>query len=72
LKNVLKIPTKVVVHKDDTSGVWLKKGGRAHFQKLKIVAIDDKMLAVKELVADAVIIVPSAKKKPLFEGSRVH
>jgi RND family efflux transporter MFP subunit len=72
LKNVLKIPTKVVVHKEDASGVWLKKGGRAHFQKLKIIAIDDKMLAVKELASDAVIIVPSAKKKPLAEGSKVN
>jgi len=45
---------------------------KALFQKLKIVAVDDKMVAVKELPADAVIIVPSAKKKPLSEGSRVH
>jgi len=72
LKNVLKIPTKVVVHKDYVSGIWLKKGGRAHFQKIQIVAIDDKMLAVKELAADAVIIVPSTKKKALAEGSKVN
>ena len=72
LKNALKIPTSVIVHKDALSGVWLLKDGRAHFTAIQIVGVDKDMAAVKNLSLNAVIILPAANKKPLSEGARVH
>ncbi len=72
LKNVLKIPTSVIVHKDALSGVWLLKDGRAHFTALQIAGIDKDVAAVKNLSLNTVIILPAANKKPLSEGARVH
>ena len=72
LKNVIKIPTKVLVHRDGESGVWIERNGKAHFQKVTVLGITDKTAAVKNLDKDTVILVPAKNKKPLYEGARVH
>ena len=72
LKNAIQIPTKALVYKDGQSGVWIKKDSKAHFLKVKILGISGKKVAVKNLDKDVVILIPSKKKKPLFEGSRVY
>ncbi len=72
LKDIVKIPTEVIVHKDGKSGVWIVENEKAHFQKVKVLGISDKTAAVKNLAANVIILVPATKKKPLSEGSRVH
>ena len=72
LKNSVKIPIDVLVHKDGKTGVWIVKNEKAHFQKVKVLGINGQTAAVDNLAANAVILVPAKNKKPLFEGSRVH
>lgn len=72
LTNIVKIPTDVLVHKDGNSGVWIVKNAKAHFQKVKIVGIRDKMVGVNNLTLNAKIVVPEKNKKPLYDGARVH
>ena len=72
LKNVTKVPLNAVVHKDTQSGVWIDENSQAHFKKVKILGVDEKMAAVADLSPNAVLILPAKNKKPLFEGSKVH
>ena len=72
VKNSVKIPTKVIVHKEGKSGVWIEQNEKAHFQKVTVLGINDKTAAVNNLAANAVILLPATNKKPLFEGARVH
>lgn len=72
LKDVVKIPSNLLVYKGGNSGVWIDDNNRAHFNKLKILAIDDDIAAVENLNMNAKVIVPSKHKKPLFEGARIH
>ncbi|MBA1433059.1 MAG: efflux RND transporter periplasmic adaptor subunit [Epsilonproteobacteria bacterium] len=72
LKSIVKIPTNVLVYKDDKSGVWIVKNGKAHFQEVIVLGINDKTAALKNLAVNAGIIVPAKNKKPLYEGARVH
>ena len=72
LKNVTKVPLNAVVHKDTQSGVWIDENSQAHFKKIKILGVDEKMAAVADLSPNAVLILPAKNKKPLFEGSKVH
>ncbi|WP_297484434.1 efflux RND transporter periplasmic adaptor subunit [Sulfurimonas sp.] len=72
LQNVVTVPTKVIVHKDGKSGVWIAQNSKAHFQKVKVLGISGKIVAVKNLATNAVILVPATNKKPLHEGARVH
>ena len=72
LQNIVTVPTKVIVHKDGKSGVWIAQNSKAHFQKVKVLGISGKTVAVKNLATNAVILVPSTNKKPLYEGARVH
>ena len=72
LHNVVKLPTKVLVHKNGASGVWLNKDGKAHFQKVAVLGIQEDMAAVKNLRSNAVILMPAADKKSLSEGLRVY
>ena len=72
LQNVVTVPTKVIVHKDGKSGVWIAQNSKAHFQKVKVLGISGKTVAVKNLATNAVILVPAPNKKPLYEGARVH
>ena len=72
LKDIVKIPTEVIVHKDGKSGVWIVENEKAHFQKVKVLGISDKTAAVKNLAANVIILVPATNKKPLSEGARVH
>ena len=72
LKNIVKIPTEVIVHKDGKNGVWIEQNKKAHFQKVRVLGINGKSAAVKNLAANAVILLPAKNKKPLSEGARVH
>jgi len=72
LKNVVKIPADTLVYKKGETGVWLDQNGKAHFQKVEVLAISNGEVAVKSLQSNAKIIYPAQNKKPLFEGARVH
>ena len=72
LKNVLTIPTKALVYKDDKSGVWIKKDSHAKFKKVTILGITNNTVAVKNLDKDTIILIPTKDKKPLKEGLRVY
>jgi len=72
LKNVVQIPADLIVHKGENAGVWVENNAHAHFNKLDILSIGEKMAAVKNLDMNSKIIIPSQKKKALYEGSRVH
>ncbi|WP_152183587.1 efflux RND transporter periplasmic adaptor subunit [Sulfurimonas indica] len=72
LKNVLKIPLNVLVHKKSVTGVWVDKDGRASFKELQILAVSDNEVAVANIDNQVKIILPAQNKKPLFEGARVH
>ena len=72
LKDVTKIPSSLLVHKDGKVGVWVNQGGKAHFALVEVLALSNEMAAVKGLSSSAQILVPSSKKKPLFEGSGIH
>jgi RND family efflux transporter MFP subunit len=72
LENVVKIPSKQIVYKDKKAGVWVDKEGKAHFVNVKIIASDADQSAVSGLESNAAILVPSDKKKPLYEGAKIH
>jgi len=72
LQNVVIIPSNVIIHKDGKSGVWIEQNEKAHFQKVTILGIHNKKVAVKNLATNARILVPAKNKKPLYEGARVH
>ena len=72
LKDVVKIPAKVLIYKDGKSAVWIAKNAKAHLQDVAILGMNDTTAAVTNLSANAVILVPAKNKKPLHEGARVH
>jgi len=72
LKNVVIVPAVTLVYKDDISGVWIKKGQKAHFQKVELLGISDGKAAVKGLASGSELLLVSTKNKPLKEGMKVH
>jgi len=72
LLNVIKIPSKVLVFRDDKVGVWIKEGSKAHFKPLKITAKGEREVSVSNLTTNDKIIVASNKKRPLYEGASIR
>ncbi len=72
LSHAVIIPARALAQNEGKTGVWIARSGYAHFQPLKIVATDRKNIAVEGVSADATILIPSAEKKPLKEGMRIH
>ena len=70
--NIVKIPSNVLVFKNEVVGVWIKKEGKAHFKKLEVIARGEDEVGVSGLKTDDEIIVISQKKKPLHEGMSIH
>ncbi len=71
-KDVIKIPTDLIVYKDKKAGVWIEKNGYAHFLHVNIIALSDKQAAVKNLDEDTQLLVPNVNKKSLSEGMRIY
>ena len=72
LKQVVKVPANTIVYQKTTSGVWIERNGKAHFMPVKVLARDNKSVAVSGIDADTVILMADPKKKPLKEGMSVH
>ena len=72
LNHVLTLPAKAVVYRKLIPGVWVVAQGKAHFAKVKVLARDKTSVALSGIDEDTVILIGSAKKKPLREGMSVH
>ena len=72
IKSTMILPSKLIVYKDKIPGVWIEKDSKAHFFKLNIIAISQGNVAVNNLNNQKKILIPSATKKPLKEGSKVY
>ena len=72
LKDVVKIPSDLLVHKENRVGVWIDSNSKAHFNEVKVLGISNNEAAVSGLSLSAKVLVPVANKKPLFEGSGIH
>jgi RND family efflux transporter MFP subunit len=72
-KNLYKIPLRYITVRKGKKGIWINEDGKAHFMELSIVAEDGEFAGVKTGVdTDTEILIPDAKKKPLFEGSSIR
>ena len=72
LKNVVTIPSNLIVYQDKKSGVWIEKESKAHFLALDIIAISQGKVAASNLSTSERVLRPSQSKKALKEGSKVH
>ncbi len=71
-KGLYKIPLRFVRTHKGEKGIWVNKGGKAHFQKLLIIAEDSEFAGVIEDVTEETeILIPDEKKKPLAEGRSI-
>ena len=70
--NVVKIPSKVVVQNGGKLGVWIVENSHAKFIFIDKIAQDDNEVAIKNLDKNSKILVPSANKKPLKDGMKIH
>ena len=72
LRSVVTIPSNLIIYQNKKAGVWVLRDEKAHFLPIDVIAISEGKVAVKNLTTQEFVLVPSAKKKPLKEGSRVH
>jgi len=72
LKNILKIPMKVIVQNSGKIGVWILKDQHANFKEIKKIAQNTDFIAISNLNEKSLIIVPDSTKKPLSDGLRVY
>ena len=72
LKDVVKIPSDLLVHKENRVGVWIDSDSKAHFNEVKVLGISNNEAAVSGLSLSAKVLVAAVNKKPLFEGSGIH
>ncbi|MDQ7043683.1 MAG: efflux RND transporter periplasmic adaptor subunit, partial [Sulfurimonas sp.] len=72
VKNVVKIPSYLVVQRSGKLGVWLAKEGHAHFVKIEIVAQNEEEIAVFNINKESQLLVPESSKKPLSDGMKIH
>jgi len=71
-KGLYKIPLRYMVIHKGGKGVWVRQDGKAHFVALSIIAEDGEYVGVNKGVDNHTeILLPDAKKKPLFEGSGI-
>jgi len=71
-KNVVKIPSNLIVYKDEKAGVWVEKEGYAHFLHVTLLAMADTKAAVKTLDTTLKLLVPDTNKKSFSEGMRIY
>ena len=72
LKNVVKVPLNLLIHKGDKVGVWVDNGSKAHFNVVNVKGMNSTEAAVEGLTLQQKLILPAPNKKPLSEGSGIH
>jgi RND family efflux transporter MFP subunit len=68
IRHAFIVPVSALQH----GGVWVDRGGEAHFKKIKVLAEQGGKAAVAGLKGDEIILLPDPHKKPLSEGTRVY
>ncbi len=71
LKNIVKVPTAALTFYKEKDGVWIVKKGVVKFKALKILAVNDKSAATKELTTSDRLVIPDPRKKPLSNGMKI-
>ncbi len=71
-QDLVKVPARLIVYKDEMCGVWVAKNGKAHLQKVKIIARGEDEVGVKGIGLSDKLIIVTPKNKPLKEGMRIH
>ena len=72
LNDVSKIPAKVLSIYKEKNGVWILKGDKVEFKPVKILAYENKMVAIKGISSDAKLVMPDPKKTSLKDGMKIH
>ena len=70
--NVIKIPAKTLVYKNEKPFVWINKENKAHLQSINIIAKTQSEIAVDNLDINSKLLVSNPKKKSLSEGMSIH
>ena len=71
-KNVIKIPSKVVVQENGKLGVWIVSNYHVEFKAIEIVAQNDDEIAVSNIDKNTHIVIPDKNKKTLKNGMKIH
>ena len=71
-KDAIKIDLKALSINDGKDGVWVLNGDRVQFKRVKILAYEDKMVAVDGISKDSKIVLPDPKKKSLSNGMKIY
>ena len=71
-KDAIKIDSKALSINDGKDGVWVLNGDRVQFKRVKILAYEDKMVAVEGISKDSKIVLPDPKKKSLSNGMKIY
>lgn len=71
-KNVIKIPSKVVIQENGELGVWIVSNYHVEFKTIDIVAQNDDEIAVSNIDKKSQIVIPNKNKKTLKNGMKIH
>jgi len=71
-KNVLTIPSNVIIQRGGVLGIWSVKSNHTYFKAIDILAQNSTHTAVKNLSKETQIILPKANKKPLSDGTKIN
>jgi len=72
LNDVVKIPAKILSIYREESGVWTLVGNRVKFKPLKVLAHQNKSVAVKGIDINDNLIVPDPKKISLKDDMKIY
>ena len=72
LKAIVKVPINALSIYKEQNGVWILKGDKVKFKPLKILAYEKKMVAVRGLGIDDLLVLPNPKKKSLRDGMKIY
>ena len=72
IDNIIKVPSNVIVYKNDKPCIWINNNSKAYCQNVKIIAKTQNEIAVKNLDINSKIIITNKNKKPLTEGMSIH
>ena len=72
LKDVVKVPSNVIIYKDGKAGVWVALDKKAKLQNVEIIARSKDEIAISGLDKNRKIIIPQTDKKSLKDGMSIH
>ncbi len=72
LKDVVKIPAKILTIYKEKNGVWTLVGNKVKFKPLKVLGRQNKSVAVRGIDVDDKLIVQDPKKTTLKDGIKIY